>query len=82
MHEGVLNRDAGLAQALNDIRDGKITPKDALDSLQPRVQQGPGHLLGDAVRRALSPSALRPARLISLGYRASPAPRGVVSSHC
>jgi multiple sugar transport system substrate-binding protein len=39
VHEGVLNRDAGLAQALNDIRDGKITPKDALDTLQPRVQQ-------------------------------------------
>jgi hypothetical protein len=28
-----------LAQALNDIRDGKITPKDALDAVQPRVQQ-------------------------------------------
>ena len=37
--ENVLNRDAGLAQALSDVRSGKATPKDALDASQPRIQQ-------------------------------------------
>jgi multiple sugar transport system substrate-binding protein len=37
--ENVINRDAGLAQALTDVRDGKITPKDALDTVQPKIQQ-------------------------------------------
>jgi ABC-type glycerol-3-phosphate transport system substrate-binding protein len=36
--ENVINRDAGLAQALTDVRDGKITPKDALDTVQPKIQ--------------------------------------------
>jgi multiple sugar transport system substrate-binding protein len=37
--ENVINRDAGLAQALTDVRDGKVTPKDALDTTQPKIQQ-------------------------------------------
>ncbi len=37
--ENVLNRDAGLADALNAIRDGKATAKEAMDQVQPKIQQ-------------------------------------------
>jgi multiple sugar transport system substrate-binding protein len=35
----VLDRDAGVATALNEIRDGKATAKDAMERLQPKIQQ-------------------------------------------
>ena len=34
----VLDRDAGVATTLNEIRDGKATAKDAM-SAQPKIQQ-------------------------------------------
>jgi multiple sugar transport system substrate-binding protein len=37
--ENVLNRDAGLSTAINSIRDGKATAKEALDTVQPKIQQ-------------------------------------------
>jgi hypothetical protein len=35
----VLDRDAGVANTLNEIRDGKATAKDAMERLQPKIQQ-------------------------------------------
>ena len=35
----VLDRDAGVATTLNEIRDGKATAKDAVERLQPKIQQ-------------------------------------------
>lgn len=36
--EDVINRAAGLGQAITDLRDGKVTAKDALDAVQPKIQ--------------------------------------------
>ena len=35
----VLDRDAAVATTLNEIRDGKATAKDAMERLQPKIQQ-------------------------------------------
>ena len=37
--ERVLDRDAGLAEALDDVRDARATAKQALQRLQPRLQR-------------------------------------------
>jgi ABC-type glycerol-3-phosphate transport system substrate-binding protein len=37
--ENVINRDAGLSTALNSIRDGQTTAKEALEQTQPKIQQ-------------------------------------------
>jgi hypothetical protein len=37
--ENVINRDAGLSAAINSIRDGKATAKEALEQTQPKIQQ-------------------------------------------
>jgi multiple sugar transport system substrate-binding protein len=37
--ENVINRDAGLSTALNSIRDGQATAKEALEQTQPKIQQ-------------------------------------------
>lgn len=37
--ENIILRDTGLGDALNSIRDGKATAKEALDQVQPRIQQ-------------------------------------------
>jgi hypothetical protein len=37
--ENVINRDAGLSTAINNIRDGKATAKEALEQTQPKIQQ-------------------------------------------
>jgi multiple sugar transport system substrate-binding protein len=36
--ESVLNHDAGLSAALDAIRDGDATPRQALDAVQPKIQ--------------------------------------------
>ena len=37
--EPALDRDAGLQQTLDDVRDGRATAKQALERLQPRIQR-------------------------------------------
>jgi ABC-type glycerol-3-phosphate transport system substrate-binding protein len=37
--ENVINRDAGLSTAINSIRDGKATAKEAFETTQPKIQQ-------------------------------------------
>jgi multiple sugar transport system substrate-binding protein len=37
--ENVINRDAGLSAAITSIRDGKATAREALEQVQPRIQQ-------------------------------------------
>ncbi|HEX2033616.1 MAG TPA: extracellular solute-binding protein [Chloroflexota bacterium] len=37
--ENVINRDAELGQAVNDIRDGKVTAREAMEQVQPKIQQ-------------------------------------------
>jgi multiple sugar transport system substrate-binding protein len=39
LSEDVLRRDSGLGRAIDDIRDGIATAKDALDQVQPAVQR-------------------------------------------
>lgn len=37
--EDIINRDAELSSALNGVRDGKITAKEAMEQVQPKIQQ-------------------------------------------
>ena len=39
VNERVLDRDAGLSEALDDVSEGKATAKQALERLQPRLQR-------------------------------------------